>query len=214
MWQLDRAEMKAGLLDEIHQRQSMAELTDLGSGTAMEKFVWRRARLSGRFIPAPTFLLDNRVHAGRAGYFVYSVFQTAKDNMVLVNRGWVQAMPRRDQLPVLTTPAEPLELRGLLKQAPRTGKLLAEDTDEILPNEVIRLQFLNLDHVNNNYNLKLAPLVLRLEEKTSNSFNIDWPSPASGKEKHLGYAFQWFAMAMALLVIFITLNSKRVEKND
>ena len=214
VWQLDRAEMKAGLLDEIQSRQSMEEITSLELDLDDEGLAWRRARLSGVFQAAPLVLLDNRVRGGIPGYFVYSVFRATGGNNILVNRGWVQAMPRRDELPEIMTPAEPMEIHGSLKLPPRTGKLLADNTDEVLHDRFIRLQFLDLDHVNRNYDLDVVPMVLRLDEGVSASFETGWASPATGREKHLGYAFQWFAMATALAVIFVVLNSKRTGKND
>ncbi len=214
VWQLDRAELKEGLLDEIQSRQSMEEITSLAVDMDAEDLAWRRARLSGVFQPSPLVLLDNRVRGGLPGYFVYSVFQTTAGYNILVNRGWVQAMPRREELPEIFTPPEAVEVYGSLKLPPRTGRLLAENTDEVLHERFIRLQFLDLDYVNRNYDLDVVPMVLRLDEGASASFETAWTSPATGKEKHLGYAFQWFAMATALAVIFVVLNSKRIGNND
>jgi len=39
----------------------------------------------------------------------------------------------------------------------------------------------------------------------------NWRPAASGPEKHYGYAFQWFAMAAALTVIFVVVNLSRKE---
>lgn len=40
----------------------------------------------------------------------------------------------------------------------------------------------------------------------------NWRAAASGPEKHFGYAFQWFAMAAALTVIFVVVNLSRDDK--
>ena len=42
-----------------------------------------------------------------------------------------------------------------------------------------------------------------------------WPRPDSGSAKNLGYAVQWFAMALAVLIIYLVLSGKRerFEKN-
>lgn len=38
------------------------------------------------------------------------------------------------------------------------------------------------------------------------SYEADWPVVAMGPEKHLGYAVQWFAMATALLGLYLYLG--------
>ena len=38
------------------------------------------------------------------------------------------------------------------------------------------------------------------------AYRTDWPVVAMGPEKHLGYAVQWFAMAAALLGLFLYLG--------
>ena len=42
----------------------------------------------------------------------------------------------------------------------------------------------------------------------------NWRPAASGPEKHYGYAFQWFAMAAALTVIFVVVNLSRNESDE
>jgi surfeit locus 1 family protein len=40
------------------------------------------------------------------------------------------------------------------------------------------------------------------------------PAVGFGPERHLGYAIQWFALAIALLVIFISLSFKHPPAAD
>ena len=40
-------------------------------------------------------------------------------------------------------------------------------------------------------------------------FVANWQPAASGPEKHYSYAFQWFAMAVGLTVLFVVVNSSR-----
>lgn len=41
----------------------------------------------------------------------------------------------------------------------------------------------------------------------------NWQPAASGPEKHYGYAFQWFAMAAALTILFIVVNLSKSERS-
>jgi cytochrome oxidase assembly protein ShyY1 len=53
------------------------------------------------------------------------------------------------------------------------------------------------------------PYVFRLDGDSPSGLVREWPQPGSGKERHLGYAFQWFSLAGVLLVIYLSLNLRR-----
>ena len=129
---------------------------------------------------------------------------------VLVNRGWVKANKDRRVLPKLPLSEESITLHGVIKREPVTGMLLAENTDERIAG-VIRVQHIDINEINKNYGLNLPGFIVRLSEDSDAGLLRDWPKPGSGRDKHLGYAFQWFAMATAVLVIFIVVNFKTKE---
>lgn len=213
-WQLDRADQKAALLEDIRQAQQASPLRSLEEQNIEEGLLWRRALLEGHYLEKPLFLLDNRVWRGQAGYFVYSPFRLENGLTILVNRGWIKAMPRREQLPPVTTPRTRQTLGGTIRKPPLTGKLLASNTDEVFKDGTIRLQHIDIKDMNSNYSTELLPLVFRLDQATGSAYRLDWPAPASGREKHLGYAFQWFAMATAVLVIFLLLSTRQEGRHD
>jgi len=213
-WQLDRAEQKSVALQHMLQRSKEAPALTLEAKMDVNKLLWRKVILSGVFAQTPAFLLDNQVVDGRAGYFVYSPFELDSNNTVLVNRGWIRATADRGEVPVLEVRHGRVEISGLIKVPPATGILLAENTEEKLAEGLYRLQHINLLEINERYNLNLLPYVIRLEPESTAGYVRKWNLPGSGKEKHLGYAFQWFAMAGALLIIFLTVNLKKRTDGD
>jgi cytochrome oxidase assembly protein ShyY1 len=40
----------------------------------------------------------------------------------------------------------------------------------------------------------------------------DWPSPSQGADKHRGYAFQWYGLAVAAFIFFIVTGFRRGTK--
>ncbi|MGZ8295128.1 MAG: SURF1 family cytochrome oxidase biogenesis protein, partial [Telluria sp.] len=42
----------------------------------------------------------------------------------------------------------------------------------------------------------------------------DWPAPSLGVEKHQGYAFQWYALAVMALLFFVITGFRRGPKQD
>ena len=53
------------------------------------------------------------------------------------------------------------------------------------------------------------PFIIRLSSQSKYGFVRDWPVIAMSVERHYGYAFQWFAIAFAIFIIFIILNMKK-----
>jgi surfeit locus 1 family protein len=55
----------------------------------------------------------------------------------------------------------------------------------------------------------LLPYVVRLEPPAPPGWVRDWPAIGSRAAKNMGYAFQWFAMAATVVIIYLILNVKR-----
>jgi surfeit locus 1 family protein len=54
--------------------------------------------------------------------------------------------------------------------------------------------------------------ILLLDPAAPDGFERVWrPSLGFGPERHLGYALQWFALALVAVVAFVALSIQRVE---
>ncbi len=215
-WQLDRAEQKRVLDEDFRSRQSAAA-TDLNQVAELrndtDAMLWRKVTIDGAFSGGVNVLLDNQVLNGEVGYFVYTPFKLRDENVwVLLNRGWIAAGERRDHAPKVTADEATLRISGDVKTPPITGILLAENILESLGDGTVRLQKLEMDKVENYLGARLLPYIVRLDAKSPAGFVRHWQLPGSGEAKHLGYAFQWFAMAAALMLIFLVLNIKRINR--
>jgi len=58
--------------------------------------------------------------------------------------------------------------------------------------------------------LRLRPFTLVQEEGPAKGQSVlsdgllrDWPQPATGVAKHHGYAFQWFALSILILGLYV-----------
>src|SRR4051812_36803830 len=84
----------------------------------------QRIVVRGEFLPEHTVLLDNKLHRGRVGYEVVTPLRLADGIHVLVNRGWIEAPRRREQLPEVATPRGRVRIEGvILARLPRPLKL-------------------------------------------------------------------------------------------
>jgi surfeit locus 1 family protein len=75
------------------------------------------------------------------------------------------------------------------------------------------LNFPTLQELQSLYGTTLLPRMVLLDESEPDGFVRDWTARYSvtefGPEKHIGYAVQWFGMALALLVIYIVLGLRQ-----
>ena len=55
----------------------------------------------------------------------------------------------------------------------------------------------------------VMPVVLLQRNEAGDGLVRSWERPDTGIEKHLGYAFQWFALAAAVSITYLALNFKR-----
>ena len=63
--------------------------------------------------------------------------------------------------------------------------------------------------------MDLLPYALVIDDGQAGGLIYDWsPRPEMGPEKHLGYAVQWFGLAVALLIIYLGVNTRRDDGDE
>ncbi|MDZ7803693.1 SURF1 family protein [Thiohalophilus sp.] len=209
-WQLDRAQEKR----EIEQRfaeQQARPAVELSRLVPTDQIEYRRVRISGQFDDDRQILLDNQVHQKRAGYHVLTPLRIdGMQQYILVNRGWIDGHLQRDKLPKFTTPKQQIELTGRLKLPSDIGLKLGEQsyTDASWP---LVVQWLDINELEDQTGHKLYPYILQLDENEPHGFVREWKIVSSSPEKSTSYAVQWFTLALALFLIFIFVNSRKIE---
>lgn len=214
-WQLDRAEQKrTQYADSIRFRDQPPLLLNRLNRERLQEadMLWRPVEVYGEMDAGHTLFLDNQVYKGETGYFVLVPFLLdGTTSAVLVNRGWVGAGNDRRQIPAIETPTGKITLTGTTKDVPSTGIFLGDKAIEKLGDGIYRIQRVSIDEIAQMLGYDLLPYIIRLEPESRHGFSREWPQAGSGEEKHLGYAFQWFALAATLLVIYIVVNCRKTE---
>lgn len=209
-WQIDRAGEKEAIQALYDARRQMppvglAEINKLG-----EQETYRKAALSGHYLHGYDSLLDNRTYLGRAGYYVLSLFRPqGSQNVMWVNRGWVQAGRLRSELPNIETPALPLEITGELRLPPAKGVYLGDVIHYEKWPKVI--QYVDNDLASRISGSEILPLMIYLEPDEGTGYVRQWPLLSVQPERHLGYAVQWYGMALVLCLIFVLSNTRRIS---
>ena len=214
-WQLQRAEEKQEL-QQRYQAQLRAEPVNLGQvgrGPALrdnpEQMHWRRCLLAGTYDPRPIYLLDNQVVRGTVGYQVFTRLVLEDGASVLVDRGWIAAPGSRDEAPQINTTQQPVSVTGVAKPVPAGGIRLAHDITESLGDNLKRVQRIDLAQIAAQTGWTLLPYVVRLDPAAASVLTWNGTEPGFRRERHLGYAFQWFALAATLLVIYLVVNVRK-----
>ena len=201
-WQLERAQEKTDINSALLVQQQQAA-ADLASITKRDLINYRRVQGTGYF-GEQVWLLDNQVLRGRVGYHVIMPFTVANQDTVLVNRGWVQAPPTRDQLPQFETPSSLTQVSGRFYN-PSDNKLAREigGVDQ-WPR---RIQKLNVEQLQDQLGMPTLPFIVQIDADSPGALSVQWHTLNTGSQKHTGYAVQWFAMAFVLSVALVFANS-------
>lgn len=210
-WQMDRAAAKHDLVERRAASEVSAPLM-LGPGNMLEEQDrYRPAVVSGRYLSDQQWLLDNRIYRGQPGYHVFTPFvpDGGVAPLLLINRGWIAVGESRAFLPLLPVTDERVTLSGRLDSPASVGLVVGEVPLQSVEDRVL-VQSLDIGALGQARGMDLLRYALVLDEGGPGGLQYDWsPIPQMGPEKHLGYAVQWFGLAVALLIIFVGVNTRR-----
>ncbi len=201
-WQLRRAAEKAAMQSQIDAANRAAPVELGASAVDAAALEGLRIAASGRFEPEHTLLIDNRTHRGVAGFHVITPLRVDGTELrVLVLRGWVaRDRADRNRLPPLTTPAGQVRIEGLAQQRlPQAMQLAAEPAPG--PSDRIWQQF-DVAKFQRWSGLRTQDLILRQTSALDDGLVREWTLPGSSVDKHRAYAWQWFAMAAGVAVLW------------
>lgn len=212
LWQLHRADEKHQALSLLQERTAAAPLDvqrvlAIQTGEAADAYTYRTVELRGRFKSQWTLYLDNRPLNGQAGMYLLSPFCVEQGPCVLVERGWF-VRDAQDRTRVVKAPVtdQVIVLRGRIMHD--AGHVMELGTPPALTPGAI-VQNVSVEELAKFSQLPLLPFVIQQTSSLDDGLRRDWPQPGSGEGKHLGYAFQWFALAATAVVFFVVTGFRR-----
>lgn len=212
-WQLGRAEEKQALLNQYATaQQSQVEITPQNAA-ALPRY--QRAKVAGRFDPAHQILLDNMPsHTGQPGYRVLTPFETSA-GWLLVDRGWLPLGSTRSQLPDISVGEGERTLTGTIDDLPRAGlELAAPPVDSTAPWPRV-LSFPQRPALEQQLGHELISGLLLLDASQPEGYERIWEAHLGFKpERHIGYAVQWFAFAVAAVILFVITGFRTKKATD
>lgn len=196
VWQLSRLEWKVALNNSITEAQAMPALGSLPE--SLDGLAYRSVALTGQFLGDKALHMAGGVQGEEYGHFIYMPFVLDDDGrVIMVNRGFA---PKGENYSI----SGPQTIHGVLRPA-RQKRMF---TPESQPEKNIWFND-DLTMMSQAVGTPLLPLIVEIHGKREPGV---YPIPHSGnlllRNDHLAYAFQWFAIMLAGLVMFAIYHRK------
>lgn len=209
-WQDRRAADKTRTQNTLTQRAAAAPVVVSDTPLQAGAVELRRVSVAGEFVADWPLFLDNRPLDGKVGFYLVMPFKLAgSERHVLVARGW---LPRytgeHGRLPEFSTPRGTVVLHGVarthLGKVMQLGQVAAVKPGAIMQNLTVEQYAAATSH-------PVQPFFIEQSTAVDNTDRLvrNWPAPALGVDKHRGYAFQWYALALMALLFFVITGFRR-----
>jgi len=208
-WQLDRANEKRAIENQI-ARANSGDVELINSVEFLKEKEYYHVRLQGAYIDDKQFIYDNQIVDQISGYYVLTPFVLrGASNAILINRGFIPWNGRRDKLADIDVGAKLTEVKVQISKPVRRMELEESKTTGEFP---VLIQTLDLDEMSTMAALDFVSMVGLLSPESENGFVRKWEPYTGSIARHIGYAIQWFLMALVLAFIGIRLAMKQRKK--
>ncbi len=207
-WQLSRGQQKQAL---IHAQQTLTQQAPLSAALLQQH------KMPARFTPVAfaalvlnqyTILLDNKTNNGKAGYHVYVPAVLNDNTLILINRGWVSLGTSRANLPPIPPLIGVVPIEGYLDFAYR-NRFVGTTLETTTLHWPLRVQQIDIPLFSQLIGKKVYPMLVNLNSNSPYAFALPaQPQLGMSPSRHYGYALQWFALAITLLVVYIFARSR------
>ncbi len=205
-WQLDRANEKRAIEDQIANANSF-DVELVTSVEFLKDREYYHVRLQGSYVGDKQFVYDNQIVDQVSGYYVLTPLVLKGDSKaVLINRGFIPWNGRRDKLADIDISEKLTEVKV---QISKPVKRMELEASEIAGEFPVLIQALDLDDMSTIAALDFINVVGLLSPESENGFVRQWEPYTGSIERHIGYAIQWFLMALVLAFIGIRLALKQ-----
>lgn len=208
LWQLDRKIEKENLLETIKNAPAMSAEEALSSGT-----LFARVQALGRYDSQRHILLDNKIHEGRAGVHVFTPFTLLDGAVLLVDRGWLPMAADRLSLPMVPTDGGIQTITGRLVSFSTDGVRIGPADQPGKEDWPQLVTYLDPIPIGAALNTPLAKRFIQLDPGDPSGFgDRQWKAVVMGPSVHGAYAFQWFSLMTATIVLWFFLGFRRGRK--
>jgi len=208
-WQLDRADQKRTIEASIQKANTGVVELIVNQNELLNKEYYE-VRLQGSYISDKQFIYDNQIVDQASGYYVLTPFVlTGQSNAIMINRGFIPWNGRRDQLDDIAVDSTYREIKIQVSRPIKRIELKTSDISNQFP---VLIQAIDFDVIEEISSTSFVDVIGLLEPSSDDGFVRKWEPYTGSIEKHIGYAIQWFLMALVLGIIGIRIGLKQRKK--
>ena len=208
-WQLDRADQKRTIEASIQKANTGTIELIVNEDRLLDKEYYE-VRLQGSYIRGKQFIYDNQIVDQASGYYVLTPFVlTGQSKAVMINRGFIPWNGRRDKLDDIDVEATTREIKVQVSRPIKRIELKASDISDQFP---VLIQAIDFDVIEEISSISFVGVIGLLDSSSADGFIRKWEPYTGSIEKHIGYAIQWFLMALVLGIIGIRIGLKQRKK--
>lgn len=211
-WQIGRAREKQAMIESFARGAHSSMVVEGGSIDGLPRF--QHVTVRGHYDPSRQVLLDNMPSStGQPGYRVLTPFvRPGSARLLLVDRGWVPVGSSREKLPLVAVADDERDTGGRLDELPVPGIRVGTAGIPGVTSWPRVLNFPTAADIEQVLGQPVESRIVLLDAARPDGYERVWrPSLGFPPERHLGYAVQWFALALVALVIFISLSLERTS---
>ena len=208
-WQLERADDKRSIEASIKQANTgSVELIRKEEGLQSKEYY--EVRLQGKYLSDKQFIYDNQIVDQVSGYYVLTPYALeGQSKSILINRGFIPWNGRRDKLADIVIGQETREIKVQISKPIKRMELKPSEVSIQFP---ALIQSIDLQDMADRAKVDFSSVIGLLDASASNGFIRKWEPYTGSIEKHIGYAVQWFLMALVLAIIGIRIAIKQRKK--
>ena len=208
-WQLDRADQKRTIEASIQKANTGVVELIVNQNELLNKEYYE-VRLQGSYISDKQFIYDNQIVDQASGYYVLTPFVlTGQSNAIMINRGFIPWNGRRDQLDDIAVDSAYREIKIQVSRPIKRIELKTSDISNQFP---VLIQAIDFDVIEEISSTSFVDVIGLLDPSSDDGFVRKWEPYTGSIEKHIGYAIQWFLMALVLGIIGIRIGLKQRKK--
>ena len=201
LWQSGKAQQRAA---DLSQHSARAQLGPwLIDSKLVDPVQLQDAPVTvkGQYEPQHQFFVDNRQENGKPGVHVVTPLKIeGGETRILVNRGWVGWSEGRQVLPKVTTPLGMVQVSGVAAVPVNKKFFLMPEHAEQNAQLWSRL---DVPRFAKEHAYPVQPVVvLQASADAPDGLIRNWQPPEDRVAMHQSYAYQWFGMAVALLLFY------------
>lgn len=209
VWQLQRAVDKADreqrLSDmQLAKRIDLTELAAMAEKLNNEQLSDLPIVVNGRFDPQRIWLIENRFRNSQVGVEVLAML-SSNGLHYLVNLGWLPVDQKRQLYHAIELPTTSVEFNAMSYVPDRnpfmSDLIIGQDHPKLIQQIIV-------DRLIKDAKVSFQPVVLLVEDDQPMGYAKQWQLMVMPAEKHFGYAVQWFALAVVLLLLALWRSTK------